>query len=227
MKNQLTEEKKAQYLAIHETVIDKTNYVLWMQEPFRFDDKTASTEGHIMVVTPSVGGYQLRPVKNTYPIKATMLASFKVSRLAEAIKNAPMIDCYDEEEIKCEACNGEGEVVTEFSYQRRNYEIEVDCPICDGEGVTYKRSDQPNGKKEFNSVDSLKIGRSFYKYELVEKVLKIATILNADEINVLDQSFDKMYMCLDGGDVEILLMSRIVDEGYSPIDTIELTPKIS
>lgn len=226
MKNQLTEEKKAQYLAIHEIVIEKENVVMWMQEPFRFDDKTASTEGHIMVVTPSVGGYKLRPVKNTYPIKATMLASFKVSRLAEAIKNAPMIDCYDEEEIKCEACNGKGEVTTEFYYQGRMYEIESECPICDGDGVIYKRSDQPNGKKEFNSADSLKIGQSFYKYELAEKVLKIATILNADEINVLDQSFDKMYMCLDGGDVEILLMSRIVDEGYSPIDTIELTPKI-
>lgn len=226
MKNQLTEEKKAQYLAIHEIVIDKTKYVQWMQKPFSFDDKTASTEGHIMAITPFIGGYKLRPVKNIYPVKATMLASFKVSRLAEAIKNAPMIDCYDEEEIECDACNGIGKVTTSFYYQGRMYEIESECPLCAGEGVFYKRSDKPNGKKEFNSVDRLKIGQSFYKYELIEKVLKIATVLNADEINVLDQS-NGMYMCLNGTDVEIILMNCMVNEDYNPADTIELTPKIS
>lgn len=47
----------------------------------------------------------------------------------------PCPKCHGVPAVKCEACDGEGEVEWEFEYNGRTYDMDADCPVCGGEGA--------------------------------------------------------------------------------------------
>lgn len=47
----------------------------------------------------------------------------------------PCPKCHGVPEVKCEACDGDGEVEWEFEYDGRTYDSVEDCPVCDGAGT--------------------------------------------------------------------------------------------
>ena len=45
----------------------------------------------------------------------------------------PCPKCHGIPAVKCEACDGEGEVEWEFEHNGRTYDMYAACPVCDGE----------------------------------------------------------------------------------------------
>ena len=47
----------------------------------------------------------------------------------------PCPRCHGVPSVKCEACDGDGQVEWEFSHRGRSYDLVDDCPVCDGAGT--------------------------------------------------------------------------------------------
>jgi len=207
---------------IHKRFISEDAMRVWMRKSFNVGNKTASTNGWVLVVTPKIDDYEdySHMVKGVYPVEYNTNKVINVDELKEKMKIIPQIDSFDieEEEIECEACNGDGVVDFEFDYGGRTYEHESDCPICDGEGVIYKEKKVFNGKKEYDPEYVIKIGVCRFLIRRIEDLLFVSDTLQAKEITLVSQIDPCSGNLFKIKDVEILVMpASIMVDTYPEI----------
>lgn len=224
------------YLKILDFIKTKEEYdPEWMKSPHKVLDKVAATEKHIVVFTPGFGDfedctskYQSNPINPLYPFEINHCQTLFVEELRGALESMPKIDCFDIVEVKCDVCEGSGEVDFEFDHKLKTYTTSADCPICDGLGQKEVESDKPNGKKEFTEDYCVKIGNSKFFGKIMSYVLFIADTLSATEIELIMQNSDSKPTGLKIGEVEVLIMS-IADreEKVEVIQEFVLIPKLN
>jgi hypothetical protein len=128
------------------------------------------------------------------------------TELRGKMNNFPTVDCFDEEETRCDACRGDGTVEYEFYHNHKCYEIEEDCPVCEGEGKIIKTMKTPNGKKEFDYTQQFKIGVCFFNPERIQELLFVAEKLGAEKIRLVNQSQPDHACLFVVNEVEVILM---------------------
>lgn len=198
---------RQRYLSIHSQFVSKDEMRGWMQEPFNVADKTISTNGLCLIATPKVGEYQDRTekVKTVYPMPKLIDKQITVSELKEKLNTVPLVDCYDEIEKECDACNGSGHVDFTFDYGLKEYELEGDCPVCDGEGIIASKPYKPNGKKEYDYNKYGRIGNSIFNLHMIEELILIAETIDEKTIHILNQKeFNSSLFQI--GEIEIIMM---------------------
>lgn len=196
------------YLQILNRFKAKDDMRMWMSESFNVGEKTVSTNGYILVATPLQEGFDDKSNKTTgvYPVDIIMDKKISTIELKEKLKDFPKVDCFDEEEEKCDACEGFGEVDFVFSHGSKDYEIEEECPVCEGSGIINSLSKKPNGKKELDYNKFFGIAKSVFNLARVEELLEVAEILKSNEITLVNQTLFKIK------DVEVLLMPTMCSD---------------
>lgn len=194
----------------------------WMAKPFISNGKTISTNGWVLFAVPQFGEYEDKSekIKGIYPIEHNKNIKYPLENFKSVISKMPLIDCFDEQEIKCDACGGEGEVIYEFDYGRKNYEIEHECPICEGEGVSTKRSDKPNGKKEIDNSKFIKIGNCTFNVNRIEELVFAASKLNVDFVELVNQTTSNRPCLFKIADAEMLMMPTTPNDDAMIVFTI-------
>ena len=186
----------------------------WMQNPFNVGNRTVATNGHCLLSTPLQQGFVDRSekVKNVYPIKHTTNIQISVTELKQKLSEFPLLDCYDEIKIECDACNGLGMVEFEFYHNSETYQIEEQCPVCNGEGLIITQSKVPNGKKVFDYNKFFIIGNSAFHIERIEELIYVAEYLQSDTITIANQTEKNKPTLFLIKDVELLVAPTLCDE---------------
>ena len=195
------------YLSIHSQFVSKDEMRGWMKESFNVADKTVSTNGWALIATPKIDEYEdkTEKVKTVYPMPKLFDQQITIEELKNKLNTVPLVDCYDEIEKECDACNGSGYVDFTFDYGLKEYELGGDCPVCDGEGITQKKSDKPKGKKEYDYNKYGRIGNSVFNIHRIEELIFIAETIEENIIHVLNQKeFNSSLFQI--GEVEIIMM---------------------
>lgn len=186
----------------------------WMSKPFNVGNSTVSTNGYILISTPLQEGFEdlSNKTKGVYPMDFNLDTKILVSELKQKINDFPKVDCFNEEEKKCDACNGYGDVDFEFSHNGKDYESNQDCPVCDGSGVFNTVSKTPNGKKELDCNKFFGIGNSVFNVARIEELLEVAETLEADEITLVNQTQPNKASLFKIKEVEVLLMPTMCSD---------------
>jgi hypothetical protein len=192
----------------------------WTTKPFSLGNYSAATDSTTLVVTPKIGDFidMSGKVLPVIPI-INMNVAISVKELKEKMSLIPFVDCYDdiEKDNECEACDGFGEVDYIFEYNGKTYEINEDCPICDGSGTIENKEKIPNGKKEYSTEQTIKIGVChFYNYVL-EKLIFVADVLEADTVNIISQTKSNCPCLFQIKEVEVLLMPTTNENNITTI----------
>jgi ssDNA-binding Zn-finger/Zn-ribbon topoisomerase 1 len=133
--------------------------------------------------------------------------------LIRVIDLLPKIDKCDIEikdieikDIECDACDGDGEVDFEFSYNGKDWEISETCPICEGIGRIQGESKIPTGIMIPDYSKCLTLNNKHFKGEYIKRLLVVAEILNEDKIFITFFNKSQYMFCFMIGNVEILVM---------------------
>ena len=201
---------RQRYLSIHSQFVSKDGMREWMKEPFNVGNKTISTNGWALISTPKIDEYEDKTdkVKTVYPMPKLFDKEITIEELKAKLKTVPLIDCYDEIEKECDACNGSGYVDFTFDYGLKEYELEGDCPVCDGNGIIESKSDKPNGKKEYDYSKYGRIGNSIFNLNRIEELILIAETMEENTIHILNQK-DFNPSLLQIGEIEIIMMPMV------------------
>lgn len=186
----------------------------WMAKPFNVGNRTVSTNAYILISTPLQEGFEdlSNKTKGVYPMDFNLDTKILVSELKQKLNDFPKVDCFDEEEKECDACNGYGDVDFEFSHNGKDYESNQDCPVCDGSGVFNTVSKTPNGKKELDYNKFFGIGNSVFNVARIEELLTVAETLEADEITLVNQTQPNKASLFKIKEVEVLLMPTMCND---------------
>lgn len=196
----------------------------WMQTPFVLDNKAASTNGNSIVyfdyslTENPLSGINEKDRDAVRRVLADIVPDLNISIPIESIKSAidsiPVLDGRDMDDgtIKCSACTGDGAVLWEYSHKNQSYELEEECPVCEGDGYV---SD--------NESQTIKIGKSFIKYYILNRLVKAATILNEESVTLVSQPRPEAANVFLVGNVNVLLMPRTEPENLEYAE-ISLTP---
>jgi len=206
--------KAEKYKRILEKFTDiESEYRPWMKRLFNFDNKTGSTNGHILVYCDRLGEFDDMS-KNVSKIIPTENKNsvIKISTIIDMVSLMPKVDCYDEIKANCDACNGSGEVEFEFNHSSKDYYVEAECPVCEGDGAIFTKSDKPNGKTETDSSFFIKIGECAFSAKNLNQIYGICKDLEVDEIKIISQSeFNQPTLFLIG-DINVLLMGNVFEK---------------
>jgi hypothetical protein len=205
------------HLSLLNRFVDTTDFRDWLGSPFNWNNKkTMATNGHSLIAVPIVKKYpdQTDKISSVYPCSADMHHVITYGELKEKLAMAPMIDCYDEETVECNACYGEHEVNFEFRYKGRIYEHEAECPICEGQGKITGKSKIPNGKKEYDKTKFFQIGNTIFHIDRILDLLFVSETLQSD-IVLLNQFTNRSYFMIK--DVEVLLAGIPNNQVYREI----------
>lgn len=194
----------------------------WMSKPFKVGDRTVSTNAYILISTPLQEGFEdlSKKTKGVYPMDFNLDTKILVSELKQKLNDFPKVDCFDEEEKECDACDGSGEVSFVFSYDCEDYETEEECPVCEGCGVIKKISKIPNGKKELDYNKFFRIGNSVFNVARIEELLEVAEALDADEITLVNQTQPNKPSLFKIKEVEVLLMPTMCNDLTSVVQNV-------
>ena len=196
----------------------------WTMKPFNVGNRTVATNGYCLLSTPLQDEFtdKSKNIKTVYPLEYNINKTILVVELKQKIKDFPLLDCYDEIKTKCDACNGDGEVEFEFYHSCKTYQIEHDCPVCDGQGTIITQSKTPNGKKEFDYTKFFKIGNSIFNVARIEELIYVADTLNADMINIVNQTEPNKPSLFVIKDVEMLLMPTKCNDEQDIVQSVDI-----
>lgn len=206
-----------------------------LNAPFIAFDKTCATDANSMVIIPyKLGEYQdydyTETVKPIYPLTHNMLQTIAVKDIRQALSQVPLLDCYDETEEPCEACDEYGEVEYIFEHNGEEYVTEEDCPICDGAGVKVNTAAKPNGEKIYDYSKCIRLGESAFKPDRIADLLFAAETMQVDEVHLVNQTEPYKASLFQIKEIELLIMpAMFVDEEVitkiEPRELDEVNPK--
>lgn len=217
MENQLSNET---YREILELAINKSEMRRWMLNPVNAFGRTHATDGYSVVTVPEIGEFENveSKMKNVYPIEPNMNKQYSVAEIQAALDKMPKVNVYSEEKVKCDACNGDGEVEYEFSHKGKDYQTDVECPICEGDGFIMQESSTVIGQ-DYNYDYAVKIGICGMHIKRIKLLLDIAEKVGSDMVELLNQTEPHHANLFRISDVEIIAMpvSLYENDGNCPV----------
>ena len=189
----------------------------WMCKPFLIGDMAYSTDAYIMAITPKINTEvfdsleekQAANVLKIIPEGRNKNDIFSIKDIKALIEITPTEKEYEEKENECSECNGSGEVYWEYN----GYDKEDDCPECDGDGTTARRI--YNGKRVISYHAMIKIGNSYFKVSILQRIVEAADALNKSTLTLANQTESNKESIFKSGDIEFLIMpvyAQSVDE---------------
>ena len=199
------------YLSILNRIADKHDIRDWMTEPFNANGKSMATNGYTLAITPICGEFENREdkIKGVYPLERNKEKSIKIQEIKDRLSLFPTVDCFDETEQQCNACDGSGEVVFEFDYERERYELEGECPVCKGKGTILQTAKTPNGEKELDCSKLFQIGLCAFNVERINELIYVAEQTGVDEVVLINQTLPHRPSLFLIGEVELLVVSTL------------------
>jgi len=205
------------YSKILEMFVSTEKFRVWMCKPFVIGDMAYATDAYIMAITPKINTEvfdyfdekQAANVLNIIPEGRNRNDVFSIKDINWLIEIAPTEKEYEEKENECSECNGSGEVYWEYN----GYDKEDDCPECDGDGTTTRRI--YNGKIVVSYYAMIKIGNSYFKVSILQRIVKAVEALNESTLTLTNQTESNKESIFKSGDIEFLIMpvyAQSVDE---------------
>lgn len=193
---------------------DKSNYLSYLQEPFKAGKHTIYTNGFCMIVTDCPCDDDSAPmaskksaeklaeearknIESGEPFRIKPFA-FKSSYHCEKCKGTGKIN-------KCPECHGDGYV--EFENDHNHYEF--DCQTCGGNPAMEFECD------EYHKVTPVNFFGEFVNPEFLNNAL------NLDNARFLPPSANFIDFVFDGGFGRIMTMTKCGNENIENITTIE------
>ena len=183
----------------------------FMRKINNYNDKTFTTNGHSLLLTPCVGEYTYKDISFLFPEQKNTDKIILLSELKQKLEYFPKVDCFDMEQTKCSACYGCGNVDYEFNHGRKTFLHSEECPVCEGEGVILTESKTPNGKKDYDDEKTFMIGDCLFLIDRILELLFVAETLNSD-IRVVFKTDTSGHMIFEIDDVILILMPCLKNE---------------
>jgi hypothetical protein len=138
----------------------------------------------------------------------------RLENIKSVLLKCPLIEDFDEEEKEntCDECDGSGEVT--FTYEDgklKDHEMEGECPICDGQGNCVQTVEKPNGKMIYDSQYHLNIDDCKMSIFLIERLMKVAEILDS-KIFIVNKTDANKAVTFKVGQVKVMLMPIMRDD---------------
>jgi len=189
----------------------------WMRKPFVIGDIACATDSYIMAITPKINTEVFDSLEEKHELNVLNIMPegrnkndvFSIKDIKALIEKAPKEKDYDEKENECSECNGSGDVYWEYN----GYDKEGDCPECDGTGTTTRRI--YNGKRVVSYHAMIKIGNSYFKVSILQRIVEAADAINESTLTLANQTESNKESIFKSGDIEFLIMpvySQSVDE---------------
>lgn len=215
--------KEQQYEEILQLFVSKDSLRAWMNTPFVMPDgRICSTDAHALVIVPTAEKkYESGDVK---PATISHIESLftggktkedrhvSVEEVRKALDKIPHQDDYNETHKKCDVCKGEGEVEWEF----KGYTKEDECPKCDGDGeVLLSRT--KNGLKYYSAWNTIiiKFCGVPFNPNYIEKMLKVASILDQTQIQIVSSNGKNKHVSFRIQDVDLIIMPMSSVDTYT------------
>lgn len=186
----------------------------WMKAPFTFDGYSGATDGVTLIFTKGeIADFQplsqqdAVKVRNIIPPENVKI-EILFSDLQEACSKAPLVDEMETkgEDIECKACDGEGEVEFEFSYNRQDFHHDFDCPVCDGSGYESEEKEVPTGNKIPDPDCLLQFGSTRLKLRYVDRLIKVSEHEKEPVASIVSHSGPVSPILFKVGKTKILIM---------------------
>jgi len=196
------------YSKILEMFVSTEQFRVWMCKPFSIGDMTYATDAYIMAITPKINTEvfdyleekQAENVLKIIPEGRNKNDIFSIKDIKALIEITPTERDYDEKENECSECNGSGDVYWEYN----GYDKEGDCPECDGTGTGTTRI--YNGKRVLSYISMIKIGNSYFKVAILQRIVKAAEALNESTLTLTNQTESNKESIFKSGYMEFLIM---------------------
>lgn len=193
---------------------DPKAYREWMRTPFTFEGRSGTTDGITIIFTEGeisdfkpLSKEDAAKVLGVLPTENTKI-DFLLSDLTEALQKAPLVDETEPqgEDIECKACDGNGEVEFEFSYQGKTYEHDNDCPVCDGSGYESEEKQVPTGKKIPDPDCIIQFGQTRLKVKYISRLIKVSEHEKEQSFSIVSKSDELSPILFKTGKISILIM---------------------
>jgi len=196
------------YSKILEMFVSNEQLRGWMRKPFLIGDMSYATDAYIMAITPKKNTEVFDYLEEKHELNVLKIIPegrnkndfFRIEDIKALIEKAPTEKEYDEKENECSECKGSGEVYWEYN----GYDKKDDCPECDGKGTTTRRN--YNGKRVVIYNATIKIGNSFFKVDILQRIIKAADALNESTLILTNQTQSNEGSIFRSGDMEFLIM---------------------
>jgi len=196
------------YTKILEMFVSTEQFRVWMCKPFAIGDMAYATDAYIMAITPKINTEVFDSLEEKHELNVLKIIPegrnkndvFSIKDIKALIEKSPTERDYDEKETHCSECDGSGEVLWKYN----GYDKEDECPECDGKGTTTIRID--NGKRVLSYISMIKIGNSFFKVAILQRIVKAADALNESTLSLTNQTQSNKESIFKSGDMEFLIM---------------------
>ena len=171
------------------------DYRLWMEEVIYQDGYLYATDSTIIVRKKSEPRENKHVCKfdlNTYFITGKEVHNIDTNKLIDTIKEIHTTDIYDDKEVDCVECGGEGEVFCDCC------DFYNECRTCHGEGINLIKGSEVVDK---GYIKDIRIHDTFLS---TKKMMKIVD--NFSEDLCLITTNEKNRIRFRSGEYEILIM---------------------
>jgi len=181
----------------------------WSNGPFQIADMAMATNGHILAwcgvawldkplevvldAGQSARVLAVMPKEDQYNGPHVI----HIAEIVEGLAKCPMYDRY--KETPCPTCDGDGDVEWGF----KHHTMMAQCPVCNGA----EREKLPG--QEHSDQDNGKIGNSTFSTTYLKLLIKIAKILELDNVVLLYQDQPNKGSVFNFGPVMLLVMPTL------------------
>lgn len=195
----------------------------WLLKPFVIGDNVFTTDAHCMVwfdknIIPTFSEYDVyeeKKIGGVIPTEINIEKVIPVDEIKAGLAKCPTEDGFDwvGKDVECKECEGEGTVVWEYN----NHEKEDDCPVCDGDGLSRKKRQVPNGKKNIPNYALIKLEQCFISANIFETIVKACEALNATSITLVSQLGSGKGNLFKIGNVSLLVMPVLPPDSFENV----------
>jgi len=188
----------------------------WKGKPFIVGDKAIATDACTMIIVPASKTTGIETLTEYDPdnvLKVIPGAEFRGRNIPVpmALVKDKIQHLTKEPEIilkDCEACDGDGWVVYEFTHKDVRHTKEDECPICGGDGDSFVGH---TGRCIYDGNLYFKVADCIYSAKLFDKALYAADLLGVQKIIITKQDPTSCTV-MEFADIEILLMPVVKKE---------------
>ncbi|WP_095166754.1 hypothetical protein [Flectobacillus sp. BAB-3569] len=184
-------------------------------KPFVFEDYVYATEGHIMVrfKKTNLSNFNDLPVADIAFKVIPLFSNRNIDKTYSIdVKNSIDMTTFNwiTEGTICPECNGSGSV--EYKYtDRKNHSHTKDvfCPECDSEGEIFLADSRRY--KAYHSIEYCIISSIGFNTIYIGMITQIAEALGKNTFHLVHKTEPNKACVFTAGDVEILLMPKLLD----------------
>lgn len=160
----------------------------------KVDENTAcSTDGFVLMFVPMANSFSenmTKAVNDILPIKGSeglfLQKVFMIDDLKDAVNHIEMIDDWSEYVVKCDDCNGWGEVEYEYISKSGDFfEKDLECPVCKGDGEIRSIPKDAKPTKIPSDKQLIKIEHMHFSGFIIQEIIYTMEKLGTDRFETI------------------------------------------